>query len=169
MTTQSSPSLPPVLFQGDNQQQLGSLQDRDEVLLRMLIQAQNAINQLQSLNKLSTDDLAEGENNLYLTKERVREALYARAPIRYDVKAGKIYRDRHITFNDQAGNNQDMDIDVLTQYARQVGVMTAPRAWTLPLAAEYEAGSIMIIADESGTVGPVNTLAVNAVGADTIN
>ncbi len=50
----------------------------------------------------------------------------------------------------------------------QVGSLNASRVVTLPLAASYGAG-FLIVADESGSFGVTNTLVITRAGSDTIN
>ena len=51
----------------------------------------------------------------------------------------------------------------------QIGTMTASRAVNLPAANAVPSGHRILVVDESGTVGAVNTLVINRAGADTIN
>lgn len=55
------------------------------------------------------------------------------------------------------------------RYVAQTGTMTAPRTVTLPAASSVNAGQLLIIADESGTVTTTNIITVTAAGGDTIN
>jgi hypothetical protein len=54
-------------------------------------------------------------------------------------------------------------------YIAQVGVLTATRAVTLPLANTVPNGTVVIVKDESGTATATNTVTVARQGADTIN
>ncbi len=55
------------------------------------------------------------------------------------------------------------------QYAGQVGTMSASRVVTLPPASTYLRGTLLIVADESGTTTATNTLVITRAGSDTIN
>lgn len=56
-----------------------------------------------------------------------------------------------------------------TMYEAQTGTMSASRVVTLPAASGYPRGTMLIIADESGTITATNTLVITAAGSDTIN
>jgi hypothetical protein len=47
--------------------------------------------------------------------------------------------------------------------------ISAPRAVTLPPAAAYPTGAVLLIVDESGAVSAANTITISRVGADLIN
>lgn len=55
------------------------------------------------------------------------------------------------------------------RYVAQTGTLTASRAVTLPAASAVSAGTVIVVADESGTVTATNTLVITRAGSDTIN
>ena len=55
------------------------------------------------------------------------------------------------------------------RYIAQIGTMSAPRTVTLPAASSVNAGQILRIQDESGTVSTTNTITIQAAGSDLIN
>jgi hypothetical protein len=55
------------------------------------------------------------------------------------------------------------------RYIGQIGTMSAPRTVTLPSASTLNAGQLMFIIDESGTVSTTNTISVTASGGQTID
>ena len=55
------------------------------------------------------------------------------------------------------------------RYVAQNGTMTAPRTLTLPLASSMNAGQLLIIIDESGTLSATNSLNIVATGGNLIN
>jgi len=56
-----------------------------------------------------------------------------------------------------------------TTYVGQIGVLTASRTVTLPLASTLTNGTVIIVKDDSGTATAVNTVVVARQGTDTIN
>jgi len=48
-------------------------------------------------------------------------------------------------------------------------LLSAPRTWTLPLAANVNAGQTLLVADFASGITPTNTLSVSRSGSDTIN
>lgn len=68
-----------------------------------------------------------------------------------------------------AVNNANYTILSSDRYVAQTGTMSAPRTWTLPAANSVNAGQLLVLIDESGTVSTTNTITINRAGADTIN
>jgi len=66
-------------------------------------------------------------------------------------------------------SNADYVVPVHSCFVAQIGVMSAPRAVSLPDVSIVGAGKVLTIYDESGTVTAVNELIVNAAAGDTIN
>jgi len=66
-------------------------------------------------------------------------------------------------------SNANYTILSTDRYVAQTGTMTAPRTFTLPAASSVNAGQLLIIIDESGTVSTTNTITVTRAGADLIN
>ncbi len=66
-------------------------------------------------------------------------------------------------------SNANVLLTTASLYAAQIGVMSASRTATLPLAATAGAGAYVVIADESGTVTPTNKITITPAGADTIS
>jgi len=59
-------------------------------------------------------------------------------------------------------------LNATDRYVAQVGTMSAPRIVTLPSAASFPVGVPLRIADESGSLTALNTIAVGRAGADLI-
>lgn len=72
---------------------------------------------------------------------------------------------------DQRSSFSNSNYTVLStdRYVAQTGTMSAVRTVTLPLASSVNAGQILVIQDESGTVDTTNSISISASGADTIN
>jgi hypothetical protein len=66
-------------------------------------------------------------------------------------------------------NNTNYTVLSTDRYVAQVGTMSAPRTFTLPAASSVNAGQLLVIGDESGTVSFTNNLTVTASGGDLIN
>lgn len=54
-------------------------------------------------------------------------------------------------------------------YVAQIGTMSAARIWTLPTAAAFGLGCMLVLADESGTATATFTISVARAASDTIN
>lgn len=72
--------------------------------------------------------------------------------------------DQRTTFN-----NTNYTVLSTDRYVAQIGTMSAARTVTLPAANSVNAGQLLIIIDESGTVSSSNNLNIVRAGADTIN
>jgi hypothetical protein len=68
-----------------------------------------------------------------------------------------------------AFSNTNVVLSSTDKYAAQTGTMTASRTVTLPLASSVNAGYILYIGDESGTLSFTNSLVVTRSGSDLIN
>ncbi len=66
-------------------------------------------------------------------------------------------------------NNADVVVTGANCYLGQIGTLTTARGATLPAAGSVPAGTLITIADESGTVTATNELYAVPSGADTIN
>lgn len=66
-------------------------------------------------------------------------------------------------------NNTNYTVVSTDRYVAQIGTMSASRTFTLPAANSINAGQVLMIIDESGTVSTTNTIIITPAGADKIN
>ena len=72
--------------------------------------------------------------------------------------------DRRVTVDDA-----NYTILATDKVVAQIGTMSAARTFSLPAASTVQAGAIMIISDESGSVNSINKIIVQRNGTDTID
>jgi hypothetical protein len=72
--------------------------------------------------------------------------------------------DRRVTVDDA-----NYTILATDKFIGQIGTMSTARTFSLPAASTVQAGSIIIIADESGSVNSINKIIVQRNGTDTID
>ncbi len=84
----------------------------------------------------------------------------------------KLSADTVVLFKATTFSNANYTVLTTDVLVSQVGTMSAARLLTLPTAASFTGGTArrqLIIVDESGSVGALNTLVITAAGSDKIN